>query len=310
MRAEDLPELAAPQRLRVAGVDLWVCDDPLPGFPYGGNKVRKLAGVLPEALAEGATDLLTFGAVGSHHVLATALYARRVGLRTHVVFIGQPATPHVERQARRNLAHVASWGACGHLAELPAVTARRVAHVVRHHGRVPFRVPPGGSSPAGTVQWVVAGRQLAATLPPHCEVVVAAGSGGTAAGLWAGGCRVRAVRVGPRALVNRRRLRSLGRAAANRLGLAAADPGLLTVDGGFAAGGYGKIDARTRAAWEAGVAAGLAVETTYTAKALAAALVRSEQGEVCFVQTASDRAPDAGGEPLPAAIEALMRGRW
>ena len=44
---------------------------------YGGNKIRKLERVLPEALAHGARRVLTIGPAGSHHVLATTLLARR-----------------------------------------------------------------------------------------------------------------------------------------------------------------------------------------------------------------------------------------
>ena len=41
---------------------------------YGGNKVRKLEFVLPIAARKGG-PVLTAGAIGSHHVLATAVHA-------------------------------------------------------------------------------------------------------------------------------------------------------------------------------------------------------------------------------------------
>ena len=46
-------------------------DDAIP-FGFGGNKVRKLALVAAQALAEGADTLITAGGVQSNHARATA----------------------------------------------------------------------------------------------------------------------------------------------------------------------------------------------------------------------------------------------
>src|SRR5690606_14885992 len=51
--------------------------DDLVAEPYGGNKVRKLEFLLARARAEGATRIVTAGATGSHHALATTIYGRR-----------------------------------------------------------------------------------------------------------------------------------------------------------------------------------------------------------------------------------------
>lgn len=296
------------RRVEVGGHPLRIVDEAHVHPLYGGNKVRKLVGVLAAAEAAGARDLLTFGALGSHHVLATARFGAERGLRTHVVWIRQRPTDHVERQVRRSLPWLASYGLARHGAEVPAATAARAAHVVHAHGAVPFQVPPGGSSVAGTTGWVEAGAWLRATLDDDPWVVVAAGSGGTAAGLWAGGCRVHAVRVAPRALVHRRRLLRLGRQAAEALGVGVPDADRLVLDGDWLAGGYGETDARTEAACAAGRAAGLPVESTYTAKALAAALQLARRHPVVFVQTAS---ASPGHLPLaaelPPALASLLQ---
>jgi hypothetical protein len=62
------------------GAELWVKRDDLSGEAYGGNKVRKLEFVLAEARRRGAGRLITAGAAGSHHALATAVYGGRLGL--------------------------------------------------------------------------------------------------------------------------------------------------------------------------------------------------------------------------------------
>jgi D-cysteine desulfhydrase len=59
---------------------LMVKRDDLSGEAYGGNKVRKLEFLLAEALARGCDGVITFGTAGSNHALATAIYARRLGL--------------------------------------------------------------------------------------------------------------------------------------------------------------------------------------------------------------------------------------
>src|SRR6188768_2085134 len=55
---------------------LYVKRDDLTARAYGGNKVRKLEFLLAAARASGADSVLTFGAAGSNHALATAVHAR------------------------------------------------------------------------------------------------------------------------------------------------------------------------------------------------------------------------------------------
>src|SRR5438477_12977555 len=86
------------------GGDVWVKRDDLTGGPYGGNKVRKLERLLADALDRGADTIITTGAAGSHHVLATATYAARLGLAVHGVMVPQKKTPHVEATLRASVA--------------------------------------------------------------------------------------------------------------------------------------------------------------------------------------------------------------
>jgi len=61
------------------GPKLFVKRDDTLGFAFGGNKVRKLERLLPQARARGKGRILTVGTAGSNHVLATveiALNAR------------------------------------------------------------------------------------------------------------------------------------------------------------------------------------------------------------------------------------------
>lgn len=60
----------------------------------GGNKLRKLDGLLPARLAEGITDLITCGGVQSAHTAAVAALCAERGVRAHILTRGEPlATP-------------------------------------------------------------------------------------------------------------------------------------------------------------------------------------------------------------------------
>ena len=59
--------------LSSARTSLWVKRDDLTHPVYGGSKIRKLEPLLAEAVRQGARQVVTVGALGSHHVLATGV---------------------------------------------------------------------------------------------------------------------------------------------------------------------------------------------------------------------------------------------
>ena len=86
---EALPGLDG--ELGLAGIT--VKRDDLTNATYGGNKVRKLDLLLGRALADGCRSVITFGAYGSNHALATAVHAASLGLEPHVVLSPQAPGP-------------------------------------------------------------------------------------------------------------------------------------------------------------------------------------------------------------------------
>jgi 1-aminocyclopropane-1-carboxylate deaminase/D-cysteine desulfhydrase-like pyridoxal-dependent ACC family enzyme len=261
------------------GSDLWVKRDDQTHEVYGGNKVRKLEYLLAEALARGVNRVVTVGAAGSHHVLATAYFGGRAGLDVEAVLVPQPATDHVLEVLRADVGlglrafPVSSWSA------VPVALLSRVAS-----GAWPITV--GGSNVTGAMGYVRAARELAAqvregVLPEPDVCVVALGSGGTAAGLAAGfaaeGLKTRVVgacvSTPPWAL--RLISRFLARACARQAGVARFGPlrDRLSIDVRFLGAGYGHASAGgAEAADEARREAGLVLDPTYTAKAFASAL--------------------------------------
>jgi D-cysteine desulfhydrase len=210
------------RRLRaVDEAEAWVKEDGRYGDSYGGNKVRKLEWTLATARARGARTVLTIGALATNHGLATALYARSLGLRTALVLVDQPLDEHVRAQLERLRAAgdavYVTHTVTRTVAALPWLLARHADWRARPP-RLPYWLPVGGSSPLGILGSVEMalelGEQVAAgTLPEPAHVVVPVGSGGTLAGIALGlrlaGLRSRAVGV----VVNDRMRLDAGRTA-------------------------------------------------------------------------------------------------
>jgi 1-aminocyclopropane-1-carboxylate deaminase/D-cysteine desulfhydrase-like pyridoxal-dependent ACC family enzyme len=299
--------------LSAPGSELWVKRDDLTHHVYGGNKVRKLEYLLADARKRGGRRLVTVGAVGSHHVLATTYFGRQAGFEVEAVLVPQPRTEHVMEVLRADLAlglkavPSGSWGGA------PFRLLGRMASGAR-------LIPLGGSNVAGTRGYVDAGHELAdqvrAGLLPEPDVcVVALGSGGTAAGLAVGfaaaGLRTKVVGVcvsGPPWAL---------RASVHHLVRASrpSKPVALATDDRFLGDGYGSAtDAGTDATELARDVAQLTLDPTYTAKAFACALwfVRARRARhVLYWHTLSSApmAPLLAGAPteedLPPALRAL-----
>src|SRR6478736_1714586 len=105
---ERLPLGTAPTPVRllddelVGGREVWLKDESTFGNgAWGGNKVRKLEWIIPEARRRGVRTLFTVGGIGTHWGLAAALYGRDHGLRTMLGLVDQPVDDHVREQLRR-----------------------------------------------------------------------------------------------------------------------------------------------------------------------------------------------------------------
>ena len=269
------------ERWELEGASLLVKRDDLTTPSLGGNKARALelllAGVVPDE------TLLTVGSTGSTHALAVAHFGARLGARTEV--ITWPQEEHdvslATAERLREIAHVTAARAPA--TAMMRATVRRVVRRVRW-------IPAGGSSPLGALGHAAAALELADQLaregaPAPDTLVVPLGSGGTAAGLLVGltlaglPTRVLGVRVVPRIVANRRRVLTLARRAAAlfaeraQVVVPSIDEGRLSIEETQYGGAYAREThaARTSAALVL-AREGPALEGTYSAKALAAAL--------------------------------------
>jgi D-cysteine desulfhydrase len=177
------------------GFELWVKRDDMSSGAAAGNKIRKLEYLLADALAQGATCVVTCGGAQSNHARATAIVAAELGLRSLLLLrTSEPATPPL---ATGNLLLDRMVGA-----ELRFITPEQYQDRARHlatasdelrrRGEVPYVIPEGGSNGLGAFGYVSALEELAdqqarGELPPDIDVLgVACGSGGTAAGVALG----------------------------------------------------------------------------------------------------------------------------
>ena len=55
------------------------------GLAFGGNKLRKLEYIVPDAIASGADTLVTIGGVQSNHTRQVAAVAAKIGMKCHLV---------------------------------------------------------------------------------------------------------------------------------------------------------------------------------------------------------------------------------
>ncbi|MDZ7644985.1 MAG: pyridoxal-phosphate dependent enzyme [Woeseiaceae bacterium] len=329
VRLADLPTPVRAAQLAANGrrIDVLVKQDDVTAKPYGGNKVRKLEYLLARARRRRRRTIATFGTAGSHHALATAVYAKQQGFDC-LCFLSRQAR---DDAVARTLEYHLQLGT--ELVPFGGGRSARIATLRRHlRGRRAAVIPAGGSSWLGTIGFVNAALELVAQIgrgecPCPERVYVATGTMGTAAGLALGfalagiGIEVHAVRISPARIASREKFDRLAAKTAlmmhrldGRVPASLADRLRVRWRDGFFGPGYARSDARTdRAMSVARRELALELEATYTGKAMAAlvddvAAGYEPDGAVLFWQTwhgaplpAGDTAA-AGMSRLPAAF--------
>jgi 1-aminocyclopropane-1-carboxylate deaminase len=55
------------------------------GLAFGGNKLRKLEYIVPDAIASNADTLVSIGGVQSNHTRMVAAVAAKIGMKCHLI---------------------------------------------------------------------------------------------------------------------------------------------------------------------------------------------------------------------------------
>jgi 1-aminocyclopropane-1-carboxylate deaminase/D-cysteine desulfhydrase-like pyridoxal-dependent ACC family enzyme len=276
------PALAA----RIGLEKLWIKRDDLSADVYGGNKVRKLEYLLADAIRLGSDAVITFGAIGSNHALATSIYARCQGLECYAVLMDQKQTPSLGATLRYH----AKIGTKLLFAESFAQSIKVGEDAVANHptgGSRVYTIPWGGSSWLGTVGFIDAALEFAGQcrgdeIPE--KIYVACGTWGTAAGLALGlrlvqlPTQIVAVRVVPGRMNNHDKLIALFEESNRELherdrSFPLFENALTNIEirEEFLGSGYAEPTPECLQAVELiGQTEGLKLDTTYTGKALGA----------------------------------------
>ncbi len=185
---EHLPRLSAELHRPV-----YIKRDDVLGPAMGGNKTRKLEYLLAEAQRKGHKKIVTFGGLQSNHARLTVAAANRLGMETHLFYFEKHP-----REMTGNLVLNRLLGAKMHFIPLGGgsngMTLEQTIRLVRLVslalvGRNYF-IPVGGHNWIGCLGYVRAAleidEQVRALGLEKAHLVLAAGSGGTLAGLMAG----------------------------------------------------------------------------------------------------------------------------
>lgn len=191
--AESLPwlplaDLPTPvEALSNIGENAWIKRDDISHKVYGGNKIRKLEFILAEVKQRGAKQLITFGATGTNHGVATAMLCQQLGIPCTVLLFDQPDSQTVQQNLKRMRSFGAELIFCGSLAN---TVLRFYCHPKRLSPTTYFLFA-GGSNVAGTMGFINAAFELKQQIEQgQCtqpaKIFVPVGSSATLAGLTIG----------------------------------------------------------------------------------------------------------------------------
>jgi len=125
-------------------------DDCNSGLALGGNKLRKLEYIVPDAIASGADTLVSIGGVQSNHTRLVAATAAKIGMRCRLV--QESWVPHEDAVYDRvgNILMTRLMGADSRIVDDGFDIGIRKSwedamQDVRDHGGVPYGIPAGAS---------------------------------------------------------------------------------------------------------------------------------------------------------------------
>jgi D-cysteine desulfhydrase family pyridoxal phosphate-dependent enzyme len=274
-----------------ARADVWLKRDDCTGLSLGGNKTRKLEFLLGKALADGARRVITFGALQSNHARQTAAACAKAGLACDLILTR--AVPRDDETYLRsgNVLLDELLGATVHVVDDPDEAATRFGDLA---DETTFTVVPGGSDATGTLGYVNAAFEIAAQGPAFDRIVVAASTGGTAAGLILGTALagldaiVDVVCVYRPADETGSRIRAVQASTAAALGVDVPDGDRWTITDRMLGDGYGIPTTEGLAAIDRlARAEGVLLDPVYTSKAFAFLLddPRFDGQRVLFIHT-------------------------
>ncbi len=175
------------------GCEIYFKRDDEMGPGLGGNKTRKLEYLLAEAQQRGSRKVVTFGGLQSNHARITAAAARKCGMETHLFYFdhrpGEMTGNLLVNDLLGAKMHFIPFGGGNATLTLEA-TIRLVNWLALVMVGPHYFIPVGGHNWLGCLGYVKAAEEIDSQAKAlgieKARLVVAAGSGGTLAGLLAG----------------------------------------------------------------------------------------------------------------------------
>lgn len=177
----------------LGGPEIWIKRDDCTVVATGGNKVRKLEWLIGEARAQGATHIVTQGAVQSNHVRQTAAVARHFGMTCTALLEHRIETNDRDYLNSGNVLLDKLFDCA--IEYRPSgldmnAEAEKKGEELRAAGVNAYVIPGGGSNRVGALGYVSCAQELVQQADEMGltidRLVTATGSAGTHAGLVVG----------------------------------------------------------------------------------------------------------------------------
>lgn len=308
----------------LGGARIWAKrEDCNSGLAYGGNKTRKLEYLVPDALAQGATHLVSIGGVQSNHTRQVAAVAAKLGLQARLVQESWVNWPDAVNDRVGNILLSRIMGAHVELVDAEfgigfKQSWENALADIRDQGGVPYAIPAGASDHPlgglGFANWADEVQRQEQALGIFFDtVIVCSVTGSTHAGMIAGFAgkdrprRVIGIDASAKLAETRAQVAKIARNTAALIGL---DRDLredeITVLEGWAGEYYGIPVESTMAAIKlTGRLEGMIIDTVYEGKSMAGLIDLVSSGEIGRDSTVLYA--HLGGQPALNAYSALFR---
>jgi 1-aminocyclopropane-1-carboxylate deaminase len=293
------------------------------GLAYGGNKTRKLEYLVPDALAQGATHLVSIGGVQSNHTRQVAAVAARLGLKARLVQESWVDWPDVVNDRVGNILLSRIMGADVELVEAGfgigvKSSWEQALDDVRAGGGVPYPIPAGASDHPlgglGFANWAYEVQQQERELGVFFDtIIVCAVTGSTHAGMIAGFAgqdrprRVLGIDGSAKIEETRAQVTKIAQDTAERIGLGRPlrDDEITLLDG-WAGDYYGiPVQSTLDAIRLTGRLEGMIIDPVYEGKSMAGLIDLVRTGEIGKDSTVLYA--HLGGQPALNAYSALFK---
>jgi 1-aminocyclopropane-1-carboxylate deaminase len=308
----------------LGGAAIWAKrEDCNSGLAYGGNKTRKLEYLVPDALAQGATHLVSIGGVQSNHTRQVAAVAAKLGLKARLVQESWVDWPDVVNDRVGNILLSRIMGAHVELVEAGfgigiKSSWEQALDDVRVAGGVPYPIPAGASDHPlgglGFANWACEVEQQERELGVFFDtIIVCAVTGSTHAGMIAGFAgqdrprRVLGIDASAKIGETRAQVTKIAQDTAERIGLGRPlRDDEITLLEGWAGDYYGiPVPSTLDAIRLTGRLEGMIIDPVYEGKSMAGLIDLVRTGEIGTDSTVLYA--HLGGQPALNAYSALFK---